>query len=532
MDRLQLSRPSTPSADDEEAQIVRSEFSEDHERISHLQFLIKSVSPSPAVKSALVPLYIVRSALSQSQLSQSSQTQAAGDDEDAPAQHSSSPFLQELEWVLVSKATTQVYGQLLNLILEQTIPLSNDIDYWDNILNSYRYTALYSIQTSPLRLWDFGQDVYKDVRQRAGVQGIREGVEGSWRQFYALARDVVRERSVEDVRRRVVSPLAQVRTECRKKREALRRTRLMNANALGVLLGEGLSNQSIHEKGIATPMTQDFDAAGENFDDRRDKWRATIAKSIALMDAVLGNLDEEGMTVDAFDGAVGTATEDDRFFRSATSISSLRPQEAAERLRAIIETRFPTYQANFNEQVRLHGRPPRFIRYWLPATVLLLSSGTILRIMINRQEEILTWVREFGATVRDFWANWVVEPVRRIVGTIRHDEGSEISIMSKRSLEGDRESLERMVVDFAVQHPENGNLNDAQIADLRMRVKEGDLTPVLKAYEKDMQSPFVGVVRGNLIRTLLIQIQKTKVDVEVAMGGVDEMLKSQELLFG
>jgi nuclear-control-of-ATPase protein 2 len=35
-----------------------------------------------------------------------------------------------------------------------------------------------------------------------------------------------------------------------------------------------------------------------------------------------------------------------------------------------------------------------------------------------------------------------------------------------------------------------------------------------------------------LIRALLIELKKTKVDVEIAMGGIDSMLKSQELLFG
>ena len=39
-------------------------------------------------------------------------------------------------------------------------------------------------------------------------------------------------------------------------------------------------------------------------------------------------------------------------------------------------------------------------------------------------------------------------------------------------------------------------------------------------------------MRGNLIRALLIQVQKTKVDVEIAMGGIDSLLKSQELLIG
>ena len=152
--------------------------------------------------------------------------------------------------------------------------------------------------------------------------------------------------------------------------------------------------------------------------------------------------------------------------------------------------------------------------------------------MVNRKEEILTWIREFGQTVIDFWTNWVVEPAKRVIGTIRHDEGSEVSILSKRSLEGDRESLERMVVDFAVENPEGPPLNESQIADIRAKVREGDLTPVLKAYEKDMQRPVMGAIRGNLINALLIQIQKTKVDVEVAMSGIDSILKSQELLFG
>src|SRR5436189_2987938 len=61
---------------------------------------------------------------------------------------------------------------------------------------------------------------------------------------------------------------------------------------------------------------------------------------------------------------------------------------------------------------------------------------------------------------------------------------------------------------------------------------EGDLSPVLRAYEKDLRKPFIGFVRGDLVRTLLIQIQKTKVDVEVAMNGIDALLKSQELVFG
>ncbi len=97
-----------------------------------------------------------------------------------------------------------------------------------------------------------------------------------------------------------------------------------------------------------------------------------------------------------------------------------------------------------------------------------------------------------------------------------------------------------MVVDFAVDNPEIAGLReksgsavaDATIASIRQKVREGDLTPVLRAYEQDLKRPVAGALTGNLIRTLLIQIQKTKVDVEVAVGGIDALLKSQELVFG
>jgi nuclear-control-of-ATPase protein 2 len=267
------------------------------------------------------------------------------------------------------------------------------------------------------------------------------------------------------------------------------------------------------------------------------KWKGTIARSIALMDAVLHILDEG--CPGKFDDAVAAITEEDQYFapqessREATTTGFLKPADVAQRLHDLLTRSLSNHASSYTVAVHKNGRPSRLIRYWLPASVLLISSTTILRIAVNRKEEILTWVREFGQTVKDFWLNWVVEPSKKVIGTIRHDEGSEVSIMSKRSLEGDRASLERMVVDFAVAHPNgDGPLNDTQIADIRAKVREGDLTPVLKAYEKDMQKPIMGAITGNLVSALLIQVQKTKVDVEVAMSGIDSILKSQELLFG
>ncbi|KAM0721213.1 hypothetical protein Q7P37_003500 [Cladosporium fusiforme] len=448
----------------------------------------------------------------------------------------------ELEWLVVSKATTQVYGLALQGVLDETVALAEDVWYWEEVLGSRRWTAVYGVQSSPGRVWEWGVAVWEDARRRserftlAGAgRDAQESASEQWSRFYGLVKQVVKERSVKEVQKRALSPVVRVRSEVRKKQAALKNLRLRNANALGVLLGEGLANESAHGDGLATPR-----------EDGQHRWKRSVSRNVALVEAVLLKVNDAETPVEKFDAAIAEITEDDPLLDSEAfdqagnfGEQAVSPQAVAERLNRILAFALTQYQEASRLAVKQHGRPSRLVRYWLPLTVGILSSSTILRILVNRKAEIVQWIQDLGTTTIDFWRNWVVEPTRKIIKTIRHDEGSEVSIMSKRSLEGDRDSLERMVVDFAIDNPANANadgssarLTDTEIADLRLRIREGDLTPVLKAYEKDLASPLMGTVRGNLIRALLIQIQKTKVDVEVAIGGIDNLLKSQELVFG
>lgn len=498
-------------------------------RIRHLQSLIKLLSTTASPKTPLLPVNRILSIITQAELSSSCTTcsQVFSEEAGTDGAHEKpeSSYEHELEWLLLSKATVQAYGQILDTILQQTILLNNDIWYWDDILGSYRFTGLYSIQTSPLRFWAWSKTIYRDVRERGG------SVSDGWKQFYGLVRDVVRERSILDLQRRVISPLARVRQEAKKKQAALKRTKHVNANALGVLLGESLSNESIHDEGLTGQLN------GVTTLESRHKWKSAVAKSIAFMDAVLQNVNEPDVTTDNFNNYIATITQEDPYYESYDAVAgfgslALKPAAVAARLHVLLKERMPEYTQSIKAMAQGNGRPPWMVRYWLPLSLLLVSSTTLYRVVKSRRAEIITWIREFGVTIMDFWSNWVLEPAKKVIATIRHDEGSEVSIMSKRSLEGDRASLERMVVDFAISHPDGAPLNDSDIAGIRAKVKEGDLTPVLKAYEKDMQRPFLGTIRGNLIQALLIQVQKTKVDVEVAMSGIDSILKSQELLFG
>lgn len=121
-----------------------------------------------------------------------------GGAEQASYVESRSPYENEIEWLLVSKATIHVYGSILNTLLDQIIPLNDDIWYWDEVLSSSTYSSLYTVQTSPLRFWAWSQDIYQasTIRMRSLtlpgspselVESTSVGLTTQWKQFYGLS---------------------------------------------------------------------------------------------------------------------------------------------------------------------------------------------------------------------------------------------------------------------------------------------------------------------------------------------------------
>ncbi|KAL9048571.1 MAG: hypothetical protein Q9162_007655 [Coniocarpon cinnabarinum] len=387
---------------------------------------------------------------------------------------------ERLEWVVLSKVTARTYGLVLDSLLREIVPLESEISYWRDVLSSYRYTSLYSLQTSPLRMWQWSQKVWHEVSMQ------ETGLNETWRSFYQRVRLTAHQTSLKTIGASIAMPVALLRRELQRKQERLEGLKRQYASSIGFLLSQG------------TEITRNQRSEISSLSDGFVETRSRISRYLAVLDASLSGLSSEQA-----DRTMSSLSK----FELQSMNGNAKTQDIFDRLQQILQQHLPEQSLRAQTTKRQNGRPSRLVR-------------------------ISAWFRELGQTCLDFYTNWVLEPGRKLAGTIRHDEKSEVSIMSKRSLEGDRDSLERMVVDFAVQHPEGQKLTPEQIADLQAKVREGDLTPVLKAYERDMQSPLWRSVRGTLIRALLIQIQKTKVDVEVAMGGIDALLKSQELVFG
>ncbi|CAI7660518.1 unnamed protein product [Penicillium glandicola] len=419
-------------------------------------------------------------------------------------------------WIVAAKAAIQASGLVMNTLLDQTLQLHDETYYWGEMLGSVWYSGLYTVQKSPAQFYRWTKDAcvaqtYPEV----------PSLTARWTRFYQIVRQSAWKLGGHSIRTNLLSPIRSSRAEMRQKRDLLLEMKDLHTSSLGLLM-EGWHLFEANDPANLSPGTIN------------NQWCDAVYRAVILIEAIFHQIALEPSTRELEQGVFAILEKhmDNIEMHTREENPMHKPLDLIERLVHVLREKLPNHTTSMSLFIRRHGRPSCIVRYWLPVSATLLSGSASIRFLANRQEEIIQSIVNIGSTTIDFWGNWVVHPIRKLIGTIRHDEKSEIAIMSKNSLLADRASLERMVVDFVRDRPD---LHEGVVADTTAivnSVKEGDLTPVLKAYERDLRSPFVGTVRGDLIRALLIQIQKTKVDVEIAISGIDALLKSQELVFG
>ena len=69
------------------------------------------------------------------------------------------------------------------------------------------------------------------------------------------------------------------------------------------------------------------------------------------------------------------------------------------------------------------------------------------------------------------------------------------------------------------------------VDELTRQIMDGNLQQFMQIYEHQIESPVRSILFDNMARSLLIQLQKVKVDGSMAMNGINRLLKSQQLLF-
>ncbi|KAK1278972.1 hypothetical protein QJS04_geneDACA003633 [Acorus gramineus] len=174
-------------------------------------------------------------------------------------------------------------------------------------------------------------------------------------------------------------------------------------------------------------------------------------------------------------------------------------------------------------------KPRNLTLYWLHYTCgavgLSICSVWLLRhSSLMGSPDIDNWIHEAKESTTVFWKDHVEQPILSIRDELfetfrrRHKGVMELDEVQLTAI-----SLRRMLLAFSEQTKGQKLPVDASDQEL--------LEIVMARYEEELVHPIQNLVKGELVRGLLIQVQKLKLDIETAMLELNQILKANEINF-
>ncbi|KAF8342777.1 ATP synthase regulation protein NCA2-domain-containing protein [Cantharellus anzutake] len=374
----------------------------------------------------------------------------------------------ELRDAILTKLVFGVYTHFSETLLNESIEAEAEAYWWTNIERNSWGCWCYFVQTLPLRLVRLG----RKVAAIANEQNIHTF--GDTFNRLAVPHVEIFNALFPSLKKRFIfprSPLALIREECSEHHRKLQRIRDKRAEQLGCLTFLGANVRS------------------------RFETRATQPSNILWKDPKF--------------------LHDLQLIMAGDTSQAIETSDLSDTLTVLhqfLTQLLPRHVEAHHTSIRSYQRPPRWTRAWPkvffgPPLFLL-----IFRSIYNNRSSIRVSLIDAKETIRGFWVQWVVEPVREILNTVRTGGESGPRVTSKEGLKSDMESLERMVISLAT---EKQNWSNEELKDLSQKIRQGDLTPVLEMYEDDIKKPL-----------------RSAVDIDFALEGIDKLLRSQELTFG
>ncbi|KAK9812896.1 hypothetical protein WJX72_005387 [[Myrmecia] bisecta] len=188
--------------------------------------------------------------------------------------------------------------------------------------------------------------------------------------------------------------------------------------------------------------------------------------------------------------------------------------------------------------------PSRYQQYWVRysvATAVALWTSLFLykhsRLAGSRDLEV--WTRNAVDVVIASYQEHVIKPLATLRDELFKTFRERRSIVSSDEFEADKASLQRMLADFEADYLKAHKGHQPQIGAPPAEPAAGDagqqvaalpgMEFMMQCYEDELKKPIRNLVNGQLARSLLIQVQKLKVDTESAMLEMDQILKANEL---
>ncbi|KAG9006753.1 Nuclear control of ATPase protein 2 [Tulasnella sp. 427] len=419
-----------------------------------------------------------------------------------------------LEWATLGRAVVGVYTEVMNALLAQATQADEEADWWRRVEQVGGGTAWYLLQTMPWRVARLGHGIISTIHghhqqitlQTFSVQNLDRIFPPNLLSHLFRRSFFPSSKHPYDFFR--TNPIELARQECRARRVELEKIRDRRAKSLGQLANARRAvEKALIGKGSA------------------EHRKENVASVLEILEASLE--DDPFIPPVLHPDPVKLQSKPRKLHAQELSVPATT-RVVLPRLQILLSATLPTYGILHDQSVGPLRKPGRLTQLWPKLVLYPPLAFFAFKILFKSGAEFIQTMKEAKETVIGFWNGWVVEPVAGILNTVRGSPDDSPMVVSKEGLHSDMDSLERMVLSLA---SEKLNYTPEQLEDLSTAVRQGDLTPVLRIYEQDIKSPLSSAIRGSLVRSLLIQIQKTKVDVDLALTGIDRLLQSQQLTF-
>jgi hypothetical protein len=124
-----------------------------------------------------------------------------------------------------------------------------------------------------------------------------------------------------------------------------------------------------------------------------------------------------------------------------------------------------------------------------------------------------------GAKV--WWFLHVTEPAQEMFSEVVYNEM--LSVADLEAMEDSRRSLRKMIRDWL--QDTRGAQHDLTPSQIERAARRMDMRVVSEAYDEEVKRPVTGLVRGEMARLALIQVQFIKKELLAAMAAMDELLR-------
>lgn len=177
--------------------------------------------------------------------------------------------------------------------------------------------------------------------------------------------------------------------------------------------------------------------------------------------------------------------------------------------------------------------PSQARQHWLRITVIGCSVGYGMFFIfkhspLNGSDDLERWCLSGFKAFQGAWKDHIVHPLKRVQGELFDTFRRRPAIVSMSEYEADRDSLQRMLDDFEDDFLKRRKQKASGLTTSAGDVLQG-MELMMSTYEEELKKPLRNLISGDLMRSLLIQVQKLKVDTESAMLEIDQILRANEL---